>query len=61
MMPFSFAIALRNTNATTHKHQCHNKQNTNTIMTQLQEDAYFIAGTTISSQRHYARIEKHVI
>ena len=39
-----------NTNAIT-------KKNTNTIMTQFQEDAYFNAGTTISPQRHYAEIE----
>ena len=50
--------ALRNTNATTHKHQCHNKQNTNTIIKQFQEDAYFTVGTAaISPQMHYTRIE----
>ena len=48
-MPFSFAIALRNTNATTHKHQTYNKQNTNTIITQFQEDAYFSAGAAAIS------------
>ena len=40
-----------NTNAITNK-------NTNTIITQFQEDAYVTAGAvTISPQMHYARIE----
>ena len=65
MMPLASPLPLGtpmpqhiNTNATTHKHQCHNKQNTNTIIKQFQEDAYFTVGAaTISPQMHYAGIE----